>query len=698
MLQKKNIPLLNKDLWFTFLCAAVISFTSFVLYQEITSRLSYSGTTKVGTITFKRNTAQRKYASFAVWEILDKTSPVYNLDTIRTSPDSDAKLMLDGNVDIALSEQSLIVINTTPRGFDIEFTGGSISSVAASRLTIRYKNTSIVVEEGTDFTLKEMDDGGVRLTVNDGKATVDNKQSVTIVESNKSAVINEKTVTVTELLFKKRSPADSCVLVTGKATKLVNFSWQTDRTDSTLIVSMTRDFSTPIYNQQSSSASLDLQPGRYYWKIVSGSVESEVFAFNINKEPVPRILTPLNNSVVSTVSGNVTFEAGWLNSGGADSYTLLVYPQGSSSPIKEISTLNNSTYVDSIAAGTYELRVRPNFSYAKEATDVISPPITVRIESVSSLPKPVITSPAEGAELSDTLVNKEGLSVFWRGSRETERYETGIFTDSSLSTAVERTTVSSGTFRVQSKLTPGTYYIAVTPFRGAIKGESAIRTLTIKSTPGPVLQSPAENSSVITESSFNVSWSDPQKAFSYIVDIATDSSFTDIVWHANTPFTSKTACLSKPGIYYARASVAAGDGKTILLEGSPSRFSVAGVLRDPVFKDFAKYSDINISTSEKFATAWEPLTGATSYKLDLVRLDNGRTETVVFSIDTTYLYQEIPNFKTFEKGRYFFRLTAFEEKDGLMLNASKPVKHYFDVLKTQEVKFITPSIIYIRVN
>lgn len=697
MLQKKNIPLLNKDFWFTLLCAAVIGYTSFLLYQEISSRLSYSGTTKVGTITFKRNTAQRKYASFAIWELLDKTSPVYNLDTIRTSPDSDAKLILDGDVAIALSEQTLIVINTTPRGFDIEFTGGSISTIASSRLTIRYKNTSIIVEEGTDFTLKEMEDGLVRLMVNDGKATVDNADSITIVESNHTADIGVSNVNVRETVFKKRYPADSSVLVTGKDTKNVRFGWLSDETDTTLVISMSRDFSVPVYNQQSEGTAIDLLPGRYYWKIISGETESDVFAFNVNREKAPQILTPLNEAIVKTLSGNVSFETGWLNSGGADSYTLLVYQSGSTSPLKEISTLNNSTLIDGLPSGTYELRVRPNFSYAAEVSDVVSPPVIVHVETTATLPAPFISSPPEGASISDAIVKTQGIAVFWRGNREYDHYEVALFSDSSRTNAIARETVYGSSTVFRYPLAPGDYYLSLSPFSGSVRGQDALRSISVSGTPGPALRSPADGSSIESGERFRLVWVDPQKAFAYRVEIANDSSFADVVKKINTPLTYTSAAISEPGIYYARASIVGADG-SILLAGAASRFSIAGILRTPSFLEQYRYGDVNISSVPKLATGWAPVAGATSYKLDLVRVGQGMREDIVYSAETTYAYGEVASFKELEKGRYYFKLTAIEQRDGLLLNASAPAKHYFDIIKSQEVRFITPSVIYIRVN
>ena len=43
---------------------------------------------KVGTITFKRQIAQRKYGSQVIWEEIEKNTPVYNNDSIRTAEES----------------------------------------------------------------------------------------------------------------------------------------------------------------------------------------------------------------------------------------------------------------------------------------------------------------------------------------------------------------------------------------------------------------------------------------------------------------------------------------------------------------------------------------------------------------------------------------------------------------------------------
>ena len=84
--------------------AVIISSFSYLFYADITKKMTIGDAELVGSITFKKKVAQRKYSSQVVWEDIDQNSPVYNNDSIRTSQLSEAVIILnDGtkiNVDV----------------------------------------------------------------------------------------------------------------------------------------------------------------------------------------------------------------------------------------------------------------------------------------------------------------------------------------------------------------------------------------------------------------------------------------------------------------------------------------------------------------------------------------------------------------------------------------------------------------------
>src|SRR5271157_5574126 len=118
---------INNDLFAVGISALVIMTCSALLYAELTRRVESSGAKQIGTIVFKREVAQRKYASQVIWEDLEQNTPVYNNDTVRTAEMSEARINLNGTY-VNLDENSLILLSLTKEGININFSHGSISA------------------------------------------------------------------------------------------------------------------------------------------------------------------------------------------------------------------------------------------------------------------------------------------------------------------------------------------------------------------------------------------------------------------------------------------------------------------------------------------------------------------------------------------------------------------------------------------
>ena len=71
----------------------IITF-SLLFYNDLTKKVDAGEAEEVGTITFKREVAQRKYTSQVVWENIEQNAPVYNYDSIRTANLSEAVIHL----------------------------------------------------------------------------------------------------------------------------------------------------------------------------------------------------------------------------------------------------------------------------------------------------------------------------------------------------------------------------------------------------------------------------------------------------------------------------------------------------------------------------------------------------------------------------------------------------------------------------
>jgi len=108
--------------------AAIILVFSLLLYLDMRGGRGGARTEEIGTITFKRQTAQRKYAEQVVWDDLAQSVPVYNYDTIRTADMSEAVVRLKDGTEIALNENSMVLLVMSSDDASVEFMRGSIAA------------------------------------------------------------------------------------------------------------------------------------------------------------------------------------------------------------------------------------------------------------------------------------------------------------------------------------------------------------------------------------------------------------------------------------------------------------------------------------------------------------------------------------------------------------------------------------------
>ena len=92
MRKKKNTPFRASDLVIVLLCCAGAIASGVLFWKEYNRTLTKLNEEPIGTIVFKKRTAQRKFSDRVVWDTLKQESPVYNGDTIRTIDQSEASI------------------------------------------------------------------------------------------------------------------------------------------------------------------------------------------------------------------------------------------------------------------------------------------------------------------------------------------------------------------------------------------------------------------------------------------------------------------------------------------------------------------------------------------------------------------------------------------------------------------------------
>src|SRR5512136_1843120 len=88
--------------------AVIICVFSTLFYFDFTSRAAMGQERVVGSITYKKRVAQRKFAEQVVWEDIERKEPVYNHDSIRTAEGSETAIRLVDGTEIMVNENSMI--------------------------------------------------------------------------------------------------------------------------------------------------------------------------------------------------------------------------------------------------------------------------------------------------------------------------------------------------------------------------------------------------------------------------------------------------------------------------------------------------------------------------------------------------------------------------------------------------------------
>ncbi len=159
--------------------AVIIAVFSLLLYFDMKGGRTSSQSEEIGTIVFKRQTAQRKYAEQVVWDDLAQSVPVYNYDTIRTADMSEAVIKLKDGTEIALNENSMILLVMSSDDASVEFMRGSIAANrddTGRKLNITAGGAVVSLGEGA-LNLARGRGEGLDVTLNRGSALVKSERA-----------------------------------------------------------------------------------------------------------------------------------------------------------------------------------------------------------------------------------------------------------------------------------------------------------------------------------------------------------------------------------------------------------------------------------------------------------------------------------------------------------------------------------------
>ncbi len=427
------MKLLKGDIIVSAGSALIITASSALLYADFTRKIDAGNLKQIGSITFKREVAQRKYQTQVVWEEVEQNFPVYNNDSIRTSELSEAVIHLNDGTDINIDENSMIMLSSLENAININFEHGSISANRAgvsgtdiSAINIKSMDATVSIDKG-NIQLSQLENKELDLTVSDGQAKVRDAKGETLVKVNEKAVISSdrQETKLVQLNFIMKEPEADKFIITGTPRSEMEFEWATEGELQNIIleISSDRNFKKTIAKENVAGKTIltkSLAEGVYFWRLSalnSGTKKTEyssIRKFNIIYEKPPKMISPLQDEVIKQTAAlnSVTFK--WTDADRSSDYTLEVSTDKEfASIVNSVKTKLRNITVDNINPGNYFCRVKSGFNIGGESFVESSIPVTFRVEKVREINPVKILSPASGLKIDQDVLKSKGLVLTW---------------------------------------------------------------------------------------------------------------------------------------------------------------------------------------------------------------------------------------------------------------------------------------------
>ena len=271
MQKKKSTKFKKVDLAIILLCIAGSISSGIAFVHEYTRTLTKLNETPVGTITFKRRVAQRKFIDRTIWDRLKQSSPLYNGDTIRTIEFSEAIIIFRDEVTrLSMNENTLIqIFYDDVHGARINFSDGNVNVLSGSNsVTVTADSSEVVVQGGAALNRRNRN---LSVSVMEGQVSYNGErlQTGSILSVNEDGQ-RDLTPVIT---MTYGSPSVSSTALTSQ--NPVTFSWISSNfnNDTIVITEIARDRNfrqivgtAEAANNVSTAAINVSESGTYWWR------------------------------------------------------------------------------------------------------------------------------------------------------------------------------------------------------------------------------------------------------------------------------------------------------------------------------------------------------------------------------------------------------------------------------------------------
>ena len=614
------------------LCLLIIFICSFLFVRNLNRTFSRNDKTPVATVQYKYKSVQRKFIDRAVWDRPQQNSPVYNGDTIRTSPEAEATLyFIDRNV-VELGSNTMIQVFVNNEESRIDLTDGlvSVETSDSSNMLISSENTTAKVSKGSSFRADKSGEGSLQLVVEKGEAAVTGQDGAGTAEVLTQGAVMQAGVQLPLVVVR---PGKNIKLLdqSGRGTD-VPFQWQSSLPTGEEIILETSplgSFSDEVQKYTVTGLTeftLTQQNRSFYWRLyssASGSSDANVQSGKVNiiAAPAPVLLEPAFEAEYTYTETAPIVRFLWEGNSLVASYLLEVADNPELKAPQFSRFINTqSLTLSEFGEGTWYWRVTPRYLIGVENAPEASKVSFFHIEKQAAAAEiPQVLFPQATAE---TARGKE-MAFAWKNISETKSYRLKVAKDAQMKTIVVDTIVESNSFKLDNAATVlpnGEYYWTVSGIdsKGTEMVASAPAKFETVNTDYTLRGIFPPNGYVLADTLC------PDTRFTWKTNIETEKhfqvsasqDFSTLAVDIKTSGNGIEGISLPQGQWYWRIVSEGGQAGTIKTE--PKYFTVAPPLEKPNLFDVGNTVIVVPEGKTKFA--WSPVKGADYYQVRITKI------------------------------------------------------------------------------
>ena len=712
---QKKIKSLLAEIFFVCFCLFGCGYSIYQFWLSLNKSLT-KNEEKIAVITFKYKTAQRKFEDDLLWDRLQQNSPIYDGDTIRTSPLSEATIYFnDGNV-MNLYENTLAQVRLNADGTEVDFDGGQIEIQTSSSSGMKVKSGTSMVNIGQ----------GASVSAGSGTSSESGKSELNIqVQSGKAALTDTVTGQVKmNLEAGQTASMDSAGNVQKKHLSIIyplkdikaltftdepttiEFKWDCDEENgANLEIFASKGMASPVQSfilNGEYSQNVELKPGTHWWRITSGD-EYAQGKINVYYSQTPQIIAPSSDYVATYRTKKPGVRFIWSESDRATSYELeIANNENMNNPVVVQRASQPSSIISSLEEGTWYWRVTPYYTINNIGLTNSSAVSSFKISRSGELRKPELQIPiVDGLVSTKIPVNGQltykQMNFSWKDNPEAVSYEYRIWQRSPNGQPYTSGTVTDNHFSIDpSKLeiANGTWYWQVTTHD--VEGNSATsevrKFIAIDSSADQRTLFPPENYRLAASRSKDIRYSwKTNIPYPTTFQLATDKDFNNVIHTETTTSTSVTGRELTPGTYYWRITTQVADAE---LSTPMKTINVAPPLDAPVAKFPSDGNREVIREGIPLRFIWKTVENADYYQIKLYTEDNLETpvyERNFIEPDPNGEVSESLDMWSYDETNYVWTLQAFGEEKAYASREIGYLSTYkFRLKKLKPVRLLLP--------